>query len=198
MPRIAFSGVRISWLMLATNVDFARVADSAACSARRSSAVRSFTSCSSRSAFSANRCSRSWITCRSALKASTSAPTSSSAPLCARSVQFSLLRTALVVSTRLAIGRSRRVSSQWAARPTAIMVNSALMPSPPRYSCRRTRIGAPDARSSTVPWRGSPLTSRYGSDASSTQSSCGGVAASAWAGSAVVSPAAANRRPSPV
>ena len=41
MPMIAFIGVRISWLMLARNIDFARVADSA--TARASSSSRSTT-----------------------------------------------------------------------------------------------------------------------------------------------------------
>ena len=40
MPMIAFIGVRISWLMLARNSDFAWVAASAATLARSSSASR--------------------------------------------------------------------------------------------------------------------------------------------------------------
>jgi hypothetical protein len=130
MPRMAFSGVRISWLMLATNVDFARVADSAACSARLSSAVRSRTCCSRRSAFCARWWSRSWITASSSLNAVTSAPTSSSAAAAARSDQSSVRRTSCVVSTRLPTGCSRRVSSQWAAKPSTSIASSAVTPRP--------------------------------------------------------------------
>ena len=50
MPRIALSGVRISWLMFATNSDLARVARSAVASVRCSSRVRACTSRSSRAA----------------------------------------------------------------------------------------------------------------------------------------------------
>ena len=47
MPVTPTMGVRISWLMAARNPDFARLAPSAASCARRSSAVRSRTRCSS-------------------------------------------------------------------------------------------------------------------------------------------------------
>ena len=47
MPVTPTIGVRISWLIAARNPDFARLAPSAASCARRSSAVRSRTRCSS-------------------------------------------------------------------------------------------------------------------------------------------------------
>ncbi len=70
-------GVRISWLMVARNWDFARFAVWAASMLSRSSAVRVSTSFSSSSRWRARRSSRFWISLSMELKLSMRRPTSS-------------------------------------------------------------------------------------------------------------------------
>ena len=82
----AFIGVLISWLMLARNIDFASVADSASRVASRSSAVRSMTVCSSvarpasSSRFRSPSSARSSSTGRSSTKAASATNCSSVRP----------------------------------------------------------------------------------------------------------------------
>ena len=77
MPTTPLSGVRSSWLMLARNSLFARLAASARSLASRSSAVRASTSCSSPARCPSSCRSRSSISCSMPLSPVISAPISS-------------------------------------------------------------------------------------------------------------------------
>ena len=181
MPQMPFNGVRMSWLIAARNIDFARLAMlacSAACSARRSRSLRSASRCSSAAAMRLNE--------------PASEATSRSPPPGARADSSPDAMASALPARRAMPVASHPPSNQEnsAARPMPMVAATAARRRAWSSSARALRLSMPSSivPTSASPARTAPPTSKMPS------SSRGGLAGSKTPARASASPIASSSR----